>query len=99
MDKLIEILSGLASWIRTQAPALAILFFNYEESKIQRLKNDKDAVELELSKERNTDAVEQQNHGRSPVDLVNDAIRDGGGTPADLISDPKAPGDPDSSKN
>ena len=61
-------------------PALAIALFDHEETKVNRLKLDNEALQLQLKLKDNKDAVDQKFAGLSDADLVRQSIVDGGGS-------------------
>lgn len=77
---------GFFSWLKNQLPAIALAMFEYEEKRIedQKVKNIDLQKNLELA---NNEIKNNENfNGKSDIDIVNQAIRDGGGTESDLIS-------------
>lgn len=60
-------------------PAIAISLFNYEETRIDRLKRENEAMALQLKLKENADAITQKFAGLSDVDIVRQSIADGGG--------------------
>lgn len=79
-----SIIAAIKKFVEENIPAIAIAFWNYEESKITAAKNETDKVKTELEVEKNHEAVDQKYSGKSDSDVVNDAIIAGGGTGGQL---------------
>jgi hypothetical protein len=76
------VIKGVWSLVCSALPALAISLFNYEESKIDALKKQNEALQLQLKLKENKDAVDQKYSGMSDADIVRQSILDSGGPDA-----------------
>lgn len=77
-----QFLELLKQIIEEAAPALAVMLWNYDQSKIDQAKMQTNKVLMELQLEKNHNEIDEQNSGKSDSDIINDAIskgRSGGG--------------------
>jgi hypothetical protein len=80
-------LNALQKLIETLAPALAVMLWNYEETKVEQADNAKADAQLELKLEKNHEAIDSKYADSSDADIVNDAILNGGGPTGQLETD------------
>lgn len=63
------------------APALAVILWNYQESKIEQAKNETLDAKVKLELERNHVEVDKANANLTDMDVVSNAIKDDGSGP------------------
>ncbi len=81
-----ELFDLIKSLIEKFAPALAVAIWNYEETKVAKAESEKELAEEQLQVEKNHEAIDAANAGKSDSDIVNDAIINGGGSGGQLKS-------------
>jgi hypothetical protein len=72
----IDVFKGLWSVLASVLPALAISLFNYEETRVDRLRKENEALKTKLKETENKDAVDQKYSGMSDADIVRASITD-----------------------
>lgn len=69
-----KLLKALRSFIEEIAPALAVMLWNYTESKNEELKNEARKAKTDLQMELNHEKVDKENAGKSDADILHAAI-------------------------
>lgn len=68
------------AYMQTQIPAIAIAIFNYMRGQINQKELENKALKLEIEKGKAHEQINQANANKSDSDIVDDAIRAGGGS-------------------
>jgi len=89
----LDVMKSVWSVLVSFLPALAISLFNYEETRVDRLRKENEALKLQLKLKENKDAVDSKYSGMSDADVVRQSISDGGGANANA-ADPNINADP-----
>lgn len=89
----LDVIKSLWSVFASFLPALAISLFNYEETRVDRLRKENEALKLQLKLKENRDAVDSKFSGMSDVDIVRQSISDGSG-PSGAVADASIDADP-----
>jgi hypothetical protein len=78
-----QFLDWIKGLIEESAPALAVMFWDYEQSKEDEIKHEASDAQLQLQLEKNHEEIESINSGKSDNDIINEAIASGdsGDTP------------------
>jgi hypothetical protein len=90
----LDVIKSIWSLVCSALPALAISLFNYEEGRIDALKKQNEALQLQLKLKENKNAVDQKYADMSDSDIVRQSILDGSGAEASSTIagvDPTAP--------
>lgn len=74
-----DFLTWIKSLIEELAPALAVMFWNFEQTKVIQANNEKLKAETSLQIEKNHESVDAKYANSSDIDIVNDAILEGSG--------------------
>lgn len=74
-----EFLTWIKGLIEASAPALAVILWNYDQSKINEANNKTLDAQVSLEIEKNHESVIASNANKSDLDIVNDAIVSGSG--------------------
>ncbi len=76
------------AYLQTQIPAFAIAIFNYMRGEIRQKELEIKQKDLEIAKRDEHEKIDAAARNKSDSDIIDDAIRAGGGTP-DSDSKPK----------
>lgn len=79
MNWLTALLDFIKQFCKDNWQALAALFYNYEEDRVDQAKADAERANEQVQIEKNHEAVDAANAGKSDADIVNDAISNGSG--------------------
>jgi phage I-like protein len=69
-----DFIKALKALIEEFAPTLAVLLWNYEEAKVDEVKNEVRKANVQLEMEFNHETVDKENSGKSDADIINSAI-------------------------
>lgn len=77
-----DLIKAIKAFIGAIAPALAVMLWNYTESKEEELKNETRKAKTELELETNHEAVDKANDGKSDIDILESSISNNQGSGA-----------------
>ena len=87
MQWLTDLLGIIQKFIEDNWSGLAVLLWGYEEGKIAKEQSATRELQTELQIEKNHEAVDEKYSGVADVDVVRDAITQGGGDNGQLETD------------
>lgn len=69
-----KFINALKALIEAMAPALAVMLWNYTESKNEEAKNEARKAKTDLQMELNHEQIDKENAGKSDADILHAAI-------------------------
>lgn len=86
MDKFLLVLGQAWASIKSQLPAIVMAILSYEEIRVKRAELERDQARLDGQREKNKSEILEKYATGSDADVLRRAIREDGGTDADLES-------------
>ncbi len=74
-----ELIKTIEELIEKFAPAIAVLFWDYEEKKVDEAKNEALDSKTILELEKNREKINEKYDGDSDLDIINEACASDGG--------------------